>query len=96
MAFPDSAIGIYSSSMTRDERQRVLDDFQHRRIDVLVCTTFIEDTPEVPNANVMLVEYADLHSSERLHRLRGYVAGARWSACFLCIRFAEASANESM
>ena len=76
-AFPDAAIGVYSSAMSRDERQRVFDDFQHRRVDVLVCTTFIEDAPEVPNACTMMVEYADLHSIERLHRLRGHVNGAR-------------------
>ncbi len=76
-AFPSAAIGVYSSSMTRDERQRVFDDFVHRRIDVLVCTTFVEDGPEVENATIVMVEYADLHSCERLHRLRGHVSESR-------------------
>jgi ATP-dependent DNA helicase RecG len=82
--FPSAAIGIYCSAMSRDERQRVFDDFLHRRVDVLVCTTFIEDAPEVFNATVMMVEYADLHTAERLHRLRGHVARSKnGGRCFL-------------
>jgi ATP-dependent DNA helicase RecG len=73
-ALPGSRIGIYCSAMTRDERFRVFDDFQHRRIDVLVCTTYIEEAPSVDNATVMMIEYADLHDMDRLHRLRGYVS----------------------
>ncbi len=66
-------VGVYSSEMPREERTRAFDDFHHRRIDVLVCTTFIEDAPAVANASVMVVEYADLHNLVRLHRLRGHV-----------------------
>ena len=66
-------IGVYSTDMTREERSRAFDDFQHRRIDVLVCTTYIEDAPTVANATQLLVEYADLHDAVRLHRLRGHV-----------------------
>ena len=81
-AFPGARIGVYSSEMTRDERSRVFDDFQHRRVDVLVCTTYIEDAPGVANAGVMVVEYADLHDLVRLHRLRGHVGqGWRPGAC---------------
>ena len=77
-AFEGGRIGIYSSEMSRDERTRVFDDFQHRRIDVLVCTTYIEDAPSVANATVVVVEYADLHDLVRLHRLRGHV-GQGWA-----------------
>ena len=73
-AFPDKRIGIYCSPMTRDERFRVFDDFQHRRIDILVCTTYIEEAPPLDNATVLVVEYADLHDMVRLHRLRGHIS----------------------
>jgi len=71
--FPGAAIGVYCSAMTREERFRVFEDFQHRRIDVLVCTTYIEESPSVDNATVMVIEYADMHDVVRLHRLRGHV-----------------------
>ncbi|MCB9778364.1 MAG: hypothetical protein H6742_07360 [Alphaproteobacteria bacterium] len=69
----DPRIAVYSSAMSRDERFRVFDDFRHRRIDVLVSTTFIEDAPAVANATAMVVEHADKDSLIRLHRLRGHL-----------------------
>jgi ATP-dependent DNA helicase RecG len=72
-AFPHARIGIFSSAMSRDERFRVHDDFAHRRVDVLVCTSPIEDAPSVPNATTMVVEYADRYD------LRGSIASAATS-----------------
>ena len=77
--FPGARIGVYCTPMSREERFQVFDDFQHRRIDVLVATTHIEDAPPVDNASVMLVEYADLHDAVRLHRLRSHVGYGRVS-----------------
>jgi len=74
-ALPGARMGVISSEMSRDERGRVFDDFLQRRIDVLVCTTHIEDSPPVANATAVVVEYADLHDLVRLHRLRAHVSG---------------------
>ena len=74
-ALPGARMGVISSEMSRDERGRVFDDFLQRRIDVLVCTTHIEDSPPVANSTAVVVEYADLHDLVRLHRLRAHVSG---------------------
>ncbi len=76
-AVPGRRVALYHGGMTRDEQFRVFSDFQHRRIDVLVATTLIEDLPEVANATVMHVEHADRYDLVRLHRLRGHVARGR-------------------
>jgi len=73
-SFPDARIGVYCSAMSRDDRLRVFSDFEQRRIDVLVCTTFVEEAPVVPSATAMVVEHADKHELIRLHRLRGHVS----------------------
>ncbi|MEC8423566.1 MAG: helicase-related protein, partial [Myxococcota bacterium] len=87
-------IGVYSTDMTREERSRAFDDFQRRRIDVLVCTTYIEDAPTVANATQMLVEYADLHDAIRLHRLRGHVGfGNRAGASYFVLSDAPAAGS---
>lgn len=72
-ALEGARIGVYCSAMSREDRLRVFEDFQHRRIDVLVATTHIEEAPLVSNATVMVVEHADHHELVRLHRLRGHV-----------------------
>jgi ATP-dependent DNA helicase RecG len=89
---PGTRIGVYSSEMSRDERGRVFEDFQNRRIDVLVCTTYIEDSPTVANATAMVVEYADLHDLVRLHRLRAHVGAGFKSG--LCAFVASESPDE--
>jgi len=90
--FPASRLGVYCSAMSREERSRVYDDFQHRRIDVLVCTTFIEDAPPVPNAAAIVVEYADLHDLVRLHRLRVHVGYGNTSG-LCCLVLSDAPAE---
>lgn len=72
-AFPGYRVGVYHGAMPQAERLRVYDDFEHRRLDVILATTVIEDAPEVPNATCMLVENAERYDLVRLHRLRGHV-----------------------
>ncbi|MEC8379905.1 MAG: helicase-related protein [Myxococcota bacterium] len=67
-------IAVFSSELDRDARRQVLEDFQQRRVDVLLCTTFIEDAPTLLNATGMVIEYAELNAVSRLHRLRGHVS----------------------
>jgi ATP-dependent DNA helicase RecG len=62
----------------------VFHDFEERRIDVLICTTYIEEAPVVPNAIAMVIEHADSHELIRLHRLRGHVGhGRKGGVCLL-------------
>ena len=74
-AFPDAKVALYHGSMSREERYRVFEDFLHRRLDVLVSTTAIEDAPEATNAAAIMIENADRFDLVRLHRLRGHVGG---------------------
>jgi ATP-dependent DNA helicase RecG len=68
--------------MSREERHRTHEDFLHRRLDVLLTTTIIEDGPAVPNATAMVVLEADRFDLVRLHRLRAHVArGVRPGRC---------------
>jgi ATP-dependent DNA helicase RecG len=77
-------IGVYCSAMSREDRVRVFEDFQARRLDVLVATTHVEEAPVVFNASVVVVEHADHHDLSRLHRLRGHVGqGAEPGQCLL-------------
>jgi len=83
-ALEGARIGVYCSAMSRDDRLRVFEDFQHRRIDVLVATTFIEEAPLVANATVVVIEHADHHKLARLHRLRGHVGqGSESGQCLM-------------
>ena len=81
---PGARFSIFSGALSREERFRAYDDFQHRRSDVLLATTVLEDGPIVPNASIMIVERADTYELVRLHRLRNHVHnGWRRGHCFL-------------
>jgi len=58
-----------------DERQleHVMVRFWAREIDVLVSTTIIESGLDVPNANTLVIERADMLGLSQLHQLRGRV-----------------------
>ena len=51
-------IGLIHGSMEKDEKNKVLDDFLNKKIDVLVSTTVIEVGIDFPNANVIIIENA--------------------------------------
>ncbi len=85
-AFPGARIGVFSRLMSREERQRSYDDFRHRRVDVLLTTTIIEDGPSVPAATAMVVLEADRFELVRLHRLRAHVSqGIRRGRCMFVL-----------
>ncbi len=85
-AFPGARIGVFSKVQSREERHRTHEDFLHRRIDVLLTTTIIEDGPAVPNATTVVVLEADRFDLVRLHRLRAHVArGVRPGRCMFVL-----------
>jgi transcription-repair coupling factor (superfamily II helicase) len=47
--------------------------FWERDYDVLVCTTIVESGLDIPNANTLILERADLLGLSQLHQLRGRV-----------------------
>ncbi|MSP55840.1 MAG: hypothetical protein EXR69_09600 [Myxococcales bacterium] len=84
--FPEARIAIFHGSLSKEERFRAFDDFQHRRVDVLLATTQVENGPVIPNAAVVIVEHAQEFDIVRLHQLRALVGGgARAGRCLLVL-----------
>ena len=48
-------------------------DFYQRKLNVLVCTTIIENGIDIPNANTIIIDRADKFGLAQLHQLRGRV-----------------------
>ncbi len=69
----DARIGVGHGQMPKHDLERVMSDFYHRRLNVLVCTTIIENGIDIPNANTILIDRADKFGLAQLHQLRGRV-----------------------
>ncbi len=70
---PRARIGVGHGQMPKRQLEQVMADFYHRRVNVLICTTIIENGIDIPNANTMIIERADRFGLAQLHQLRGRV-----------------------
>jgi transcription-repair coupling factor (superfamily II helicase) len=81
---PDIDFGIAHGQLESEELERVLIDFIDRKFDVLVCTNIIETGLDIPNANTILINRADMFGLSDLHQLRGRVGRSNVKAyCYL-------------
>ncbi|EDN69865.1 truncated transcription-repair coupling factor [Beggiatoa sp. PS] len=70
---PEARVRIAHGKMRERELEQVMQDFYHRRFNVLVCTTIIETGIDVPTANTMIINRADKLGLAQLYQLRGRV-----------------------
>jgi len=70
---PEARVRIAHGKMRERELEQVMQDFYHRRFNVLVCTTIIETGIDVPTANTIIINRADKLGLAQLYQLRGRV-----------------------
>jgi transcription-repair coupling factor (superfamily II helicase) len=70
---PEARVGVGHGQMPKRDIERVMNDFYHRQLNILVCTTIIENGIDIPNANTIIIERADKFGLAQLHQLRGRV-----------------------
>ena len=91
---PSVIVAHLHGKMRPAEKNRIMEDFAARNIDVLVSTTVIEVGINVPNATVMMVENAERFGLAQLHQLRGRVG--RGDAQSYCIFVSTDEKKETM
>ena len=85
--FPKLKVGLIHGRMKKDDKDEVMGAYVRNDIHILVSTTVIEVGIDIPNATVMLIEYADRFGLTQLHQLRGRVGrGSEKSYCILVRR----------
>jgi len=77
---PEARIGVGHGQMKESDLERVMLDFIHRKIDVLVCTTIIESGLDIPAANTIIINRADRFGLSQIYQLRGRVGRSKEQA----------------
>jgi transcription-repair coupling factor (superfamily II helicase) len=70
---PTVRFAIGHGQLPEKQLETVTLDFAHHKFDVLVATTIIESGIDIPNANTMIVNRADMFGLAQLYQIRGRV-----------------------
>lgn len=70
---PNARVAVGHGQMGEKELEEVMLKFIRHEMDILVCTTIIENGIDIPLANTIIVNRADAYGLSQLYQLRGRV-----------------------
>jgi len=70
---PEATIAVAHGQMSERSLERVMTDFVAGEIDVLLSTSIIESGLDIPNANTLIIDRAEMFGLAQLYQLRGRV-----------------------
>lgn len=82
----EARVAVAHGQMNERELSAVMNDFYHKKFNVLVASTIIETGIDMPNANTIIIHRADKFGIAQLHQLRGRVGRSHHQAyCYLMV-----------
>jgi transcription-repair coupling factor (superfamily II helicase) len=70
---PKAQFAVAHGQMKEHQLEKIMDDFYHKRVEVLVATMIIENGLDIPNCNTIIINRADRFGLAQLYQLRGRV-----------------------
>ena len=83
---PEATVAVGHGQMPEDGLEQVMAEFAQGMHDVLVCTTIIAAGLDMPNANTLVIDRADMLGLAQLYQLRGRIGrGATRAYSYLMV-----------
>jgi transcription-repair coupling factor (superfamily II helicase) len=83
---PEATIGIVHGRLSETELEEAMLSFVAGTTDILLATTIIESGLDIPKANTIFIDEADIYGLADLHQLRGRVGRSHHRAwCYLLV-----------
>lgn len=83
---PNVRMKVAHGQMEEGQLEKVMVEFFHQELDVLLCTTIVESGMDVPTANTMFIDKSHQLGLSQLYQLRGRVGRSKERAyCYLMI-----------
>ncbi len=93
---PEASILVAHGQMSSKMLENTIFDFYHKKADVLVCTTIIENGIDIENANTLIVCDSDKLGLSSLYQIRGRVGrGSRMAYAYFTYSAGKALTEEA-
>lgn len=69
----EAHVGIIHGKMDREDVENTMMQFYRHELDVMVCTTIVENGIDIPNANTIIVDNAQNFGLAQLYQIKGRV-----------------------
>lgn len=93
---PEARIAVAHGQMNEAALERAMIDFVEGRFDVLCATAIIESGLDIPRANTIIIDRADMFGLAQLYQLRGRVGRSKERAyCYLIVPPANSLTDEA-
>jgi transcription-repair coupling factor (superfamily II helicase) len=74
---PQAKIAVAHGQMAEGKLEQVMTEFIDKQHDVLLCTAIIESGLDIPSANTIVINRADMFGLSQLYQIRGRVGRSR-------------------
>jgi transcription-repair coupling factor (superfamily II helicase) len=71
--FPDIRVEVAHGRISEERLVQIMGEFAEGRVQILVCSTIIENGLDIPNVNTLIVEGADKFGLSQLYQIRGRI-----------------------
>jgi transcription-repair coupling factor (superfamily II helicase) len=85
MLFPQASIAVAHGQMGVQSLSDTMSKFIHGDIDILLCTTIIENGLDIQSANTLIIDDATSLGLAQMYQIRGRIGGEEASICLVLL-----------